>query len=499
MRIGIDFGTTRTVVASADGGRYPVAAFEGAEGFHSWVPTMAALDEGRWVYGERAAELLQRGGPGVRSIKRALGALAPEQPVPGFDVTALELATGFLAELREALVERSNLELAAGEPLEAMIAVPANSSSRQRFLTLEAARRAGFEVVGMINEPSAAAVEFAFRSALSPRSPKRYVVVYDLGGGTFDTSAVSLDGRRFDLLASEGIARLGGDDVDSILLDAWEAERGEPVGEALRIAALEVCRRAKEGLTAQSRRLLLDPPAELGLEPCVLDVGAVYDACDALVEPTLALLDDVFAALPADLDPEDARQLGAVYLVGGGVAFPAVQRALRKRHGRKVMLAPESHAATAVGLAVAADPDAGVLVREATTRYFGVWREGEGGRETVFDPILRKDQMGAEGSPLVIQRAYHPAHSVGHLRFVECTRLDAEGRPSGDLAPFGELRFPYDPALRERGDLAAVPVQRRPDLGDQIIVERYSYTADGRIEVQIENRTHAYRRELVLR
>ncbi len=498
MRIGIDFGTTRTVVAAAEGGRYPVATFEAQGGYRAWVPTMAARADDGWVFGEAAAALLRRGVPGVRSIKRALATLPPESPVPGFEETALELATAFLAGLRRALVEESNLDLAGGEPLEAMLAVPANASSRQRFLTLEAARGAGFEVVGMINEPSAAAVEFAFRSALSPRSPKRYVVVYDLGGGTFDTSAVSLDGRRFELLASEGIARLGGDDFDEVILSAWEAARGAAIPAPLRIAALEVCRRAKEALTPQSRRLLVDPDEELGLEASVLDLDAVYEACDVLIEPSLAMLDEVFARLPPEIDPEDARQLGAVYLVGGAAAFPAVQRALKRRHGRKVLLASDGHAATAVGLAVAADPDAGVLLREATTRWFGVWRERDGGKDLVFDPILKKDALAEAGEPLVIERAYRPVHTVGHLRFVECTRLDDEGRPSGDLSPFGELRFPYDPALAGRSDLSAVPVERRAELDAQVIVESYVYQPDGRIEVHIENRTHDYRRDLVL-
>ncbi|MCA9609663.1 MAG: hypothetical protein KC619_28890, partial [Myxococcales bacterium] len=83
-------------------------------------------------------------------------------------------------------------------------------------------------------------------------------------------------------------------------------------------------------------------------------------------------------------------------------------------------------------------------------------------------------------------------------RFVECTRLDEAGRPSGDLSPFGELRFPYDPALAACDDLATVPVERRPDLRDQVIVESYVYTPDGRIEVHVENRTSPYRVDLVL-
>ena len=101
------------------------------------------------------------------------------------------------------------------------MSVPANAASRQRWLTLEAFRRAGFHPIGLLNEPTAAAVEFAHHHLreLGKKSPKRYVVVYDLGGGTFDTSAVSLEGRRFELLAAEGIARLGGDDFDELVLD----------------------------------------------------------------------------------------------------------------------------------------------------------------------------------------------------------------------------------------------------------------------------------------
>src|SRR4029078_2601698 len=86
-------------------------------------------------------------------------------------------------------------------PLEVMVAVPASAASRQRWLTLEAFRRAGFAPIGLVNEPPAATIEFAHRHrALGKRSPKRYVVVYARCGGTFAASAVSLEGRRCDLI-----------------------------------------------------------------------------------------------------------------------------------------------------------------------------------------------------------------------------------------------------------------------------------------------------------
>jgi molecular chaperone DnaK (HSP70) len=93
-------------------------------------------------------------------------------------------------------------------------------NSNQRFLTLEAFRRAGFQVRGLLNEPSAAGIEYAHhahRAGLSAR--RELVVVYDLGGGTFDASIISMAARRHEVVRSAGMAQLGGDDVDHLLLD----------------------------------------------------------------------------------------------------------------------------------------------------------------------------------------------------------------------------------------------------------------------------------------
>src|SRR5439155_23363797 len=93
-------------------------------------------------------------------------------------------------------------------------------NSNQRFLTLEAFRRAGFQVRGLLNEPSAAGIEYAHH-VLSAGALARceLVVVYDLGGGTFDASVISMAARRHEVVRSAGIAQLGGDDVDTLLLD----------------------------------------------------------------------------------------------------------------------------------------------------------------------------------------------------------------------------------------------------------------------------------------
>jgi hypothetical protein len=227
----------------------------------------------------------------------------------------------------------------------------------------------------------------------------------------------------------------------------------------------------------------------------VLDVDEIYARSQPLIDRTLALLERILGSLTSfGIDPNNPRELGAVYLVGGAISFPPVSRALRKLYRRKIQLAPQPHAATAVGLAIACDPEAGIFVREAVTRHFGVWREGEGGRAKVFDPILLKDTAFSEHDSLRIERRYRPAHRVGHLRYMECTDIDSQGQPSGDLTPWGDLYFPYDPALVDSTELDKLAALRCEGLEGEEIVETYEYGTEGGVSISIENRTHGYRR-----
>jgi molecular chaperone DnaK (HSP70) len=484
MRLGIDFGTTRTVVAVARDGRHPLVTFDAHDESHDHIPGVAAIVGGDLVVGWPAQLAISSGMAehAIRSIKRAAASLPPDSEVPGLPgVTALDLVTAFLVAVRRSIVEDSNAE--ASGSLQTMVSVPANASSRQRWMTLEAFRRAGFQPIGMLNEPTAAAIELAHRhfADLGPRSKKRYVVVYDLGGGTFDASAVSLAERRFDLIASEGLSRLGGDDFDEIIL----AAACEALGVALAndAASLERARDAKEGVKPASKKLLVDL-GPVGAVP--LDVVDVYARCAPLIDRTVVQTELLFQRLrDYGIDPDDTRELGGVYVVGGAAAFPAVSRALRARYGKKLQLAPQPFASTAVGLAIAADPGANVMVHEAVTRHFGVWREGDAGDDKVFDPLIGK---GAAAG--VVERRYRPRHSVGHLRFVECGALDASGQPVQDLVPWADILFPYEGDVP---DPAKLPIVRRDaPLGE--IAETYTYKPDGTISVTIANLERGYAR-----
>jgi actin-like ATPase involved in cell morphogenesis len=382
-----------------------------------------------------------------------------------------------------------------------MVAVPANANSNQRFMTLEAFRRAGFQVRGLLNEPSAAGIEYAHHYLHAGAASRReLVLVYDLGGGTFDASVISMAERRHEVVRSEGIAQLGGDDFDHLLLDlALEQASVPPLTVPQRFRLLEECREKKEGLHPNTRRIAIDLGRALeGAGEVVVSTGAFYERCRPLVEHTIAALEHA-AQGPAHQAP-DWGAVAAIYMVGGASALPSVARLLRERYGRLVRKSPYPHAATAIGLAIAADQEAGYQLRERFTRHFGVWREAEDGRSVAFDVLFAKDSvLPAPGEArLTRSRWYRPTHNVGHFRYLECSQLTDTGEPGGDLTPWDEVYFPFDPHLQEAENLPEIAITRTP-MSEQWIEERYACDAHGIIEVEIMNHTHPCDRRYRLR
>src|SRR6202046_5096239 len=197
MRIGIDFGTTRVVVASVDRGNFPLVNFETPDGQAvDWFPPIVAVRGNTRLYGWQAAAAIDDDSWTVlRSLKRCLRNAGPQTELhaAGQTLPLRLLLSEMMAALRTQLLEHSNLHAKSGEPLETVLGVPANANSNQRFLTEEAAQNAGFTVLGLMNEPSAAAIEFAHRNSAERKSRiGSGLVVYDLGGGTFDVSLVTL-------------------------------------------------------------------------------------------------------------------------------------------------------------------------------------------------------------------------------------------------------------------------------------------------------------------
>lgn len=482
MRLGIDFGTTRVVVAVVDRGNYPILSFETPEGPMDWFPPVVALRGEDRRYGWAAwATQTEPGWTFVRSLKRTLEDAGPQTmlEVDGRCHLLMELLVGMVGELKRAL--------GLDGPLEVMLGVPANANSNQRFLTVEAFRRAGFQVLGLLNEPSAAAIEFGHRHKFIGR-----LLVYDLGGGTFDASLVELDEKAHTVIGSEGIATLGGDDFDRVLAEMAldETPLAElSVGELFRL--LEECRRQKEALHPNTRKITVDlDHAREGWGQVTIPAAALYERCRPLVEETIRTV--------ARLVGNDS--IDALYVTGGGSELPLVSRMLREAFGRRVRRSAYTRSATAIGLAIQADAASGYTLRDVFARNFGVWREAEGGRVMVFDVIFPSGTRlpGPGEPPLSVERHYHPVHNVGHFRYLEASHVDGEGRPQGDIAVWDEVWFPFDPLLASDPDLPWASVVPSDTAASQEIEEHYACSAAGTVAVTIRNVTAQYQREYTL-
>ncbi len=486
MRLGIDFGTTRIVVAACDRGNYPVVTFEGPDGgAHDWFPPLVAVKDGRRLYGWQAWSLQEDpAATVVRSLKRFLNDAGPQTPVEigGLETPLSTLLAELAAELKEALIGASNLKLRADDALEVMLGVPASANSNQRFLTVDAFGSAGFSVIGLLNEPSAASIEYG-HSHRETTNTKEHILVYDLGGGTFDASLVELDERSHAVVASEGIPTLGGDDFDGLLAELALPEQDNLTQREI-FRLYEECRMRKEGLNPNSRKVVVDlDVVRAGMSPVTIPVSDFYDRCEALVEETVHAVTDLTSR---------TQSLEAIYVTGGGSELPLVARLLRETYGRKVKRSPYTRAATAIGLAIQADKSSGYQLRDRFTRYFGVWREADGGRLMRFDPLFAKgtELPNAGEPPLEQKRTYTAVHNIGHLRYLECSHIDDWGQPEGSITVWDEIRFPVDPALQEVEDLQRVPVAHV--YLEQAIAETYRCGSGGELEVEIANVTSGY-------
>jgi molecular chaperone DnaK (HSP70) len=514
MKLGIDFGTTRIVVAFADRGNYPVVSFSAPDGEnHEWFPPLVAAQDQRRLYGWDAwAAQEDTEWTVVRSLKRALEGAGPETlvQISTQTVPMIQLLCELCSALRTNLLEHSNLPSADADPLEVMLGVPANANSNQRFLTAEAFRQAGFQVLGLLNEPSAASIEFGHRDRNSrQKKAKNQILVYDLGGGTFDASLVELDESEQGVIASEGIGSLGGDDFDEILaglaLDAAEISPSErdSLSQAEMFRLHEECRSKKESLHPNTRHISIDLGAvREGWPEVSVRVADFYERSQPLVQETLNATEDLLAAHgygpsgSANWTATGEQNLDALYVTGGGSELPIVARMLREVFGRRVRRSAYTRSATAIGLAIQADAQAGYALRDRFTRHFGVWREADEGRSVVFDPLFSKGtQLPAPGEPPLVQsRQYTPVHNIGHFRYLECSHLTPEGRPYGDITVWDDIRFAFDPALRDNPDLARVPVVHL-NHGHQLQAEEhYSCDAGGTVIVTIKNLSEAYSR-----
>jgi molecular chaperone DnaK len=389
--IGIDLGTTNSEVAVIKDGRAIVLEADG----DPILPSVVGLDpQGQLLVGKAARnQYVLAPERTVRSIKRKMGQEVTVD-LGGKAYSPQEISAIILRTLKD------RAEKALGHAVsKVVITVPAFFNDGQRQATREAGELAGLEVVRIINEPTAAVLTYDPH----PTELER-LLVYDLGGGTFDVSVAQVENGVVEIMASHGDTQLGGDDFDQLLLDHICESFKKKHGTDLRQTPISKARLLRAAEEAK-KRLSFDPVttveeefiAEKNGKSLNLIMEIARDEYEDLIQPllfkTLTCLDDALSDALLQ-----ANQIDKVVLVGGATRTPLVHRLLEERLGRPVHCEIEPDLAVAMGAAVQggliAGIDVGPILVDITPHTLGISALGELHGFTsphCFSPIIQRN------------------------------------------------------------------------------------------------------------
>lgn len=404
--IGIDLGTTNSVVAVIEGGE-PVV-IPNAEGSRTTPSVVAMSKDGEWLVGQIAKrQAVTNPDRTVISIKRKMGTDYKVQ-IGDQSFTPQEISAKVLQKLK------NEAEAYLGTSVsKAVITVPAYFTDAQRQATKDAGRIAGLEVLRIINEPTAASLAFGL-----DKEGDQTILVYDLGGGTFDVSILELGDGVFEVKATSGNNQLGGDDFDErivqYLIQEFRKENGVDLSkdrtamQRLKDAA-EKAKIELSGIVTTNINLPFITQGPDG-SPLHLDIDLTRakfneltaDLVEATMGPTRRALED------AGLTPD---QVDRVLLVGGSTRIPAVQEAIKRLMGKEPSKGVNPDEVVAIGAAVQAAVLAGevkdIVLLDVTPLSLGI--ETLGG---VFTKLIERNTTIPTSKKQIFSTATHNQTAV---------------------------------------------------------------------------------------
>ncbi len=379
--IGIDLGTTNSCVAVMEGKEAKVIT--NPEGNRT-TPSVVAFKNGEKIVGDAAKRQVVTNKNSIISIKRLMGS-SEKVELDGKSYTPQEISAMILQYMK------TYAEEYLGEKVtKAVITVPAYFNDAQRQATKDAGKIAGLEVERIINEPTAAALAFG----IDKTDVEQKVLVYDLGGGTFDVSILDLADGTFEVLATAGDNKLGGDDFDNVLVDwmtqLFYKENGVDLKkDRMAMQRLkEAAEKAKKDLSGMMQTQISLPFISAGADgplhfEATLSRAQFDQMTKHLVERTVGPVRQ--ALRDAGLTKNDIHQ---VLLVGGSTRIPAVQEAVRNELGKEPNRSVNPDEVVAMGAAIQGGVITGdvkdVLLLDVTPLSLGI--ETLGGVMTVLIP-----------------------------------------------------------------------------------------------------------------
>ena len=353
--IGIDLGTTNSCVAVLEGGEPTVIA--NAEGNRTTPSVVGFTKGGERLVGETAKrQAITNPDRTISSIKRHMGS-SYTVSIDGKEYTPQDISAMILAKLK------ADAESYLGEKVtEAVITVPAYFSDSQKQATKDAGKIAGLDVKRIINEPTAAALAYG----LDKENEHHKILVYDLGGGTFDVSILELGDGVFEVLSTNGDTKLGGDDFDNVLMNYMADQFAKENGVDLRNDKMAL-QRLKEAAEKAKKELSSSQTTNVNLPfitvnqdgPLHLNMDITRAKFDQLTEHLVQRTIEPMKKAMADAGVTMA-DLAKVILVGGSTRIPAVQEAVKRITGKEPFKGINPDECVAIGASI----QAGVLTGE---------------------------------------------------------------------------------------------------------------------------------------